>query len=223
MFPVPCDVVAVDNLDVVRMGLTSLQFTHPGVVRRVTTYPHVRDIDLTSAPPDVVVLDYWLGRDDESSLSHIRTLREWCGTVVLYTSEEAPARLREALREGVDGLSLKNDGTPALAGVIVEVAHGRPAWSGPLARAVVNDDAVMPRLTPEEVRVLKALAGGLTTAEIAERLHKSPSTVGTQIESIRRRYADFTGTKVNRARMLREGARDGYVDPPRARKDQGNA
>ena len=222
MFELPCDVAAVDNLDVVRMGLTNLQFTHSHVVRRISTYAHVRDIDFDAAPPDLVVLDYWLGRDDEASLESIRTLKQWCGAVVLYTSEEAPARLRDALREGIDGLSLKNDGTPALARVIEEVARGRPGWSGPLARAVVNDEAVMADLTREEVRVLRALAGGLTTAQIAQRLQKAPGTVGTQIESIRRRYADVTGRRINRAGMLREGALQGHLDPPQALRNPEN-
>ncbi|MBR7744179.1 response regulator transcription factor [Phycicoccus sp. BSK3Z-2] len=222
MFSLPCDVVAVDNLDVIRMGLTSLQLTHPSVVRRISTFQHAGEIDTDASPPDVVVLDYWLGREDDASIRYITDLKRWSGCVVLYTSEEGPARLRDCIRAGVDGLSLKNDGLTELAQVITEVAGGRPGWSGPLARAVVRDEIVMADLTAEEIKVLNALAGGLTVKEIASHLHKSPGTVGSQIESIRARYVGLTGHRVNRVKMLREGSRDGYIDPPRA-KDTGNA
>ena len=223
MKPPPYDIAVIDNLDVVRMGVTTLQITHPATVRTVTTYVHADDVDLDAAAPDVVVLDYWLGRDDEASLDYISTLKEWSGKVVLYTSEEGPARLREAMRRGIDGLCLKNDGAPALAEAIAAVGRGQFVWSGPLARAAVNDDALSAQLTPAEIRVLRALALGLTTREIAKRLNVAETTVGTQVESIRRRYSDATGQKVNRVRMLHEGLIDGYLDPPRATKNTENA
>ena len=218
----PYDIAVIDNLDVVRMGVTTLQITHPAIVRTVTTYAHADDVDLGAAAPDVVVLDYWLGRDDEASLDYIGALKAWSGRVVLYTSEEAPARLREAMQRGIDGLCLKNDGAAALADAIAAVGRGRFVCSGPLARAVVSDEALSAKLTPAEIRVLRALALGLSTADIALRLSVAETTVGTQVESIRRKYSDATGQKVNRVRLLREGMKDGYFDPPRVTKNTEN-
>lgn len=218
----PFDVVVIDNVDVVRMGLMTMQFTHGQIVRSVRTYADVSEVDFNEPGPDVVVLDYWLGRDDQASLEHIKRLSSWSGGVVLYTSEEAPARLREALRRGVVGLCLKNDGADALANAIIEAGTGQFSCSGPIARAIANDDALKGRLTPAEITVLRAHATGLTAEQIADRLHIATSTVRTHIEAIRRRYSEATGEKVNGVRMVQEGLRDGWIDPPRASKDPEN-
>ena len=210
----PYDVVLVDNLDVVRSGLVSLQLTHPEVVRSVRGYERVEELDLTAPPPRVVVLDFWLGSEDESSLDHVEALKAWGAGVLLYTTETTPARLREALDRGIDGLSLKVDGMAALVEAIAVVGAGGTAFNGPLARAVQQDGAVAARLTPAEITVLRGLAYGLTPAQVADRLVVAKSTVVTHTESIRRKYAEATGGKVNRARMIHEGLRDGYLERP---------
>ena len=47
----------------------------------------------------------------------------------------------------------------------------------------------------------------------------APSTIVTHVEHIRAKYADATGNKVNRARMLHLGLRDGYLGRPDAEQD----
>lgn len=215
----PYDIAVVDNLDVVRRGVSTLALTHPRLVRSVATYSHPRDVDLLSTPPRVVVLDYWLGREDEPSTPYIQAMKEWSGRVVLYTSEIAPAPLRTALELGVDGLSLKIDGLDALAGVIAQVAEGQAAWSGPIARAIVTDEVVMARLTPREIQVVRALASGLSVPEIAELLGTGVNTVKRQVETAKRRFADVAGVRLNAAGVIREATRDGYVGPARPGND----
>ena len=210
----PYDVVLIDNLDVVRSGVLSLQLTHPQIVRSVRAYEHVDDVDLAGPPPRVVVLDYWLGSEDEPSLDHIGALKEWGASVLLYTTETTPARLRKALDRGIDGLTLKVEGMAALAEAIAVVGAGGTAFNGPLARAVQEDNAVSARLTPAEVKVLRGLSYGLAPPQIADTLVVAESTVVSHIEAIRRKYAEVTGGKVNRARMIREGLRDGYLERP---------
>lgn len=214
----PYDVIAVDNLDLTWHGLMSLQLSRPDVVRSMRTYADVTELDLTADPPDVVVLDYWLGRENQASTPHIPTLKAWGAHVVLYTSQEAPVPLRDALRAGVDGLCLKNDGMPALVDAIACVGRGEMVFSGPLARAALEDEAIGARLTRREVEVLRGLAYGLTHAELARRLFVEKSTIDSHVENIRQQYAVSTGAKVNRARMLREALLDGYLD---ARPERG--
>lgn len=209
----PFDVVAIDNQDVIRAGLVSLQLSHPNVVRSIRTFASVQDLDLTQPPAHVVVLDYWLGRDDHSAVPDIVRLKTWGAHVIMYTSEESPVRLQDALRAGLDGLCLKNDGLPALVAAINDVGLGQPVYSGPLARAALKDDALGAKLTPKEIDVLRLLALGLSAQEMAVASHVEVSTVRTQIESIRRKYAELAGSKVNSVRIVYEAARDGYVDP----------
>jgi DNA-binding NarL/FixJ family response regulator len=210
----PYDVVVIDDLDVVRSGVVSLQLTRPDAVRSVRTYASVDEIDLSQQPPDVVVLDYWLGRNDVASLPAIPLLKGWCAAVLLYTAEQGPAPLRAAMAQGIDGLCLKSDGMPALADAIASVGAGQLVFSGPLARAALDDETLGAHLTDREIEVLRGLAAGFTPAEVAARLYLAPSTVKTHVEHIRSKYVRVTGGPVNATRMLYEGVRDGYVRPP---------
>lgn len=211
--PLPVDLIVIDNLDVVRAGLQSLTFSHPAVVRTVRAVASIEDLDVTERPVPVVVLDYWLGRDDENALDAVAAIKGWGPAVLLYTSEERPHQLRLALQAGVDGLCLKNDGVDALVAAIAQVSTGSPAYSGPLARAAADDQALRVRLTKAETTVLEGLSYGLGPAEIAERLHVTDATVKTHERHIHDKYRQVTGQeRVTRARLLFEALRDGYWD-----------
>lgn len=203
--------MVIENLDVVRRGLMSLPLTHPHAIASVRTFADVSEIDLTTRPPHVVVLDYWLRRDNQPSLEYVPTLQKWGAHVLLYTTEEAPHPLQRAMQAGVDGLCLKNDGVDALVAAIVSLGHGEAVLSSPLARALISDGALRAKLTPAEVETLRALAYGKTPAEIAKARFLAVSTIETHVEHIRAKYAASTGGKVNRARMLHEGLKDGYL------------
>jgi len=217
----PLDIVVVENVDVIRRGLMSLPLTHPGVVASVRAFADVDDIDFSAPAPHVVVLDYWLGREDRPSLAHVERLHDWGALVVLYTTEEHPHPLRLAMRAGIDGLSLKNDGIDALVATISSVGRGETVLSSPLARALVSDQALRASLTTTEIETLRALALGKTPQEIATMRSVAPSTIGTHIEHIRAKYAP-SGGKVNRARMVHLGMQDGYVDRRDADEDPEN-
>ena len=209
----PIDLVVVDNQDVVRAGLMSLTFSHPDVVRSVLAVPAVDDLDVTRPPVPLVVLDYWLGRDSDSCLDAIEALKGWGAAVLLYTSEERAHQLRLALRAGVDGLCLKNDGMDALAAAIRQVVGGSPAYSGPLARAAADDDEFRVRLTRAEQTVLEGLSFGMSPAQIATQLHVAEATVKTHERHIHDKYREAIGDeRISRSRLLFEALRDGYWD-----------
>lgn len=209
----PIDLVVIDNQDVVRAGLRSLAFSHPETVRSVRAVASVVELDVSEPPVPVVVLDYWLGRDDQNSLDAVEALKGWGASVLLYTSEEKPHPLRLALRAGVDGLCLKNDGMDALVTAIRLLVAGSPAYSGPLARAAADEDGLRVRLTPAEEVVLEGLAVGLAPTEIAVRLGVAEATVKTHERHIHDKYRDSLGQeRVTRARVMFEALRDGYWD-----------
>lgn len=209
-------VVAVDNQEIVLAGLGSLPLSNPDLVETVRTYTAVADVDVTGPAPDVVILDFWLGRDDTESIDAVGAFKQWGAQVLLYTSEESPHKLRSALRAGVDALCLKNDGMPALICALRALADGQPATSTTLARAVDTDIAVRARLTTTEIKVLTGFAYGLSTAQVAERLVVSEETVKTHQRSIHRKYREATGEEsMSRSRVLFEALRDGYWDARR--------
>lgn len=206
------DIVVIDNVDAIRNALVALPATHPSTIASVRAYSAVNDIDMDVPAPDVVVLDLWLERDSTLSTPHIPRLRQWGARVVLYTTEERPYPLQQALDAGADGLSLKNDGIDALVSTIEQVASGHLGLSSPFARALLRLDALQAQLTATEVDTLRALSYGKSPEEIAVRRHVSVSTVRTHIEHIRQKYAETTGARVSRTRLIAEGEKDGYVD-----------
>lgn len=207
------DVVVVDNVDAVRNALVSLPATHPATVASVRSFASIDELDLNTPPPDVVILDLWLDRDSALSTPHVPRLRKWGARVLIYTTEERPHPLQQALAAGADGLSLKNDGVDALVSAIAQVASGQRGLSSPLARALLEHSSLKASLTPTEIQTLRALSYGKSPEEIAQRRHVAASTVRTHIESIRRKYAETAKVRVSQTRMIAEGTVDGYVDP----------
>lgn len=206
------DIVVVDNSWTARSAVSTLVLTHPQIVRSVRGYEDVADLDLREAPPHVVLLDYWLGRDERPCLPHVQELKAWGTMVLLFTSEERPIHLRRALRAGVDGLCLKNDDAQTLVDAIATVRRGHPVFSSPLARAAATDDGMRTHLTAREVEVLEGLAHGLTADEIADRLVLSTATVKTHVQNIHDKYRSVFGERVNRGRLVHEAHRDGYLN-----------
>lgn len=126
----PLVLVAVDNnQDIVLAGLRSLTLTHGDLVGSVRCHTAVAEVDVSAPPPDVVVLDFWLGRDDTESIDAVSAFKEWGSRVLLHTSEESPHKLNRALRAGIDALCLKNDGLPALVEALTALAHDEPTTS----------------------------------------------------------------------------------------------
>ncbi len=209
----PLRVSAVDNLDVVRLGLLTLPMTRPDVVATMEVFADVGDLDLTARPPDVLVLDYWLGHENTPVVPHLETLGTWTRHLLLYTSEERPAHLRAAMHHGATGLCLKTDGLNALAEAIRELHDHGAAFSGPMAHALLTDEALGARLTPRECEILQGLSAGFTVADLAEQLYLSVKTVQTHVENVRRKYTR-DGESTNRASMIRAAQRDGYLADP---------
>ena len=76
-----------------------------------------------------------------------------------------------------------------------------------LSASTVQAAAPWQVLTPREVDVLRLLAEGTTTVEIAERLHLSAATVRTHVENMRNKLGAAT-----RANLVALGFRLGILD-----------
>ena len=131
--------------------------------------------------PHVLVLDLGLSNSDGSSIEAIGPLRERTPetqTVVL-TMEDDPAFARRAFAAGALGFVLKELADGDLPQAIRAAARGEEYIS---PRAADRLDALhQPQtdgeLTPREVEVLRLIALGHTSVEIARKLQVSPRTV----------------------------------------------
>jgi DNA-binding NarL/FixJ family response regulator len=169
--------------------------------------------------PDVVVLD--ISMPGGSGIGAIETLRKSGSRsrVLVLTMHEEAAYVRTALAAGAAGYVTK-DATPAeILGAIRSVSRGRSHLAVPLSTATLDD--ILSRgpgrdsavggptdvLSPRELEVLRFVAQGFTSREVAERLELSVKTV----ESYRARLGGKLGLR-SRADLVRYALESGVLN-----------
>jgi two-component system response regulator NreC len=139
--------------------------------------------------PDVLVLDCGMPDQGSGVEALARLSKELRGTnIVVLTMNDDPTFARRALDNGAVGLVLKEMADSDLPPAV------RRAWRGerylsPLIAAKLGEDGARPRdrLTPREREVLRLIALGHTSVEIAEKLGLSPRTIETHRARIHRK------------------------------------
>jgi two-component system, NarL family, response regulator NreC len=160
--------------------------------------------------PRAVALD--LGLTDGSISEAIRLLRERAPQtqIVIVTMEENPVFAQRALDAGAIGFVSKDLADEELPEAIRRAAHDEqyvsPRISLPLENAIraVAED----KLTVREVEVLRLIALGHTSVEIAQKLELSPRTVETH----RARILHKLGFRT-RAELVAYALRRGLLRP----------
>ncbi|MGH2731346.1 MAG: response regulator [Actinomycetota bacterium] len=115
--------------------------------------------------------------------------------VIMLTGFGLDEYVYEAMRAGASGFLLKNARPEDLIHAVRVVAAGEAQLAPSITRRLIEDFARQPkppdrslpsldRLTERELEVLKILARGRSTAEIAEELFVSEATVKTHITHI---------------------------------------
>jgi two-component system response regulator NreC len=131
--------------------------------------------------PQVLVVD--LGRPTGATIETIEQLRAQIpGTeIVVLTMQESPLCALQTLEAGALGFVLKDRADCELLEAIRRAARGDEfvservaAGLDALRRAVDGDD-----LSPRELEIVRLIALGHTSAEIAAKLHRSRRTVET--------------------------------------------
>lgn len=132
--------------------------------------------------PDVLVLDLGMSSSG-SGIETLSRLNRYAPDtdIVVLTMNDDPAFARRALQNGALGLVLKELSDSDLPSAVREASRGRRYVSPPLARKLGS--ALRPlgdvRLTAREREVLRLIALGHTSVEIAEKLGLSPRTIET--------------------------------------------
>jgi DNA-binding NarL/FixJ family response regulator len=135
---------------------------------------------LKKSSPNLVILD--ISMPNLRGLEAIREIKKTYPKVriLVLTMHKKKEFLRQALRDGADGFLLKEDAGSELIRAVQTVRNGRKYLS-PLLANVLTSLAVegeQPEvLTLRERGVLKLLAEGKKTQEIADALYISPHTV----------------------------------------------
>jgi two-component system response regulator NreC len=142
-----------------------------------------------SQRPHVLVLD--LGMPGGSSVEAIRRLRAQVPEtqVVVLTLDDNPVFAQQALNAGAAGFVLKDFADEELPKAVRAAALDDRYVSPRIVKRleIMQESLSKDKLTPREVEVLRLIALGHTSVEIAEKLHLSPRTIETHRTRIHRK------------------------------------
>ena len=150
--------------------------------------------DIRALKPHVAVLDFDLpGLNGLDIARELRRLRDHTPLIIL-TGHREESLFDEALAAGVRGYLLKDNAATDLLSCLRKVAAGETYLSatfssyllrrGQRAEALRQEVRGLDALSPAERRVLRLVAMGKATKEIAEELFLSPATVETHRKNI---------------------------------------
>jgi DNA-binding NarL/FixJ family response regulator len=183
--------VVVDDHALFRRGLVGLldEMTDFLVVGEASNGQDALSI-IDNAKPDIVLLDINMPvMDGIQTLAEIRKSHPE-QKVLMLTISQNDDDLIGAIVAGANGYVLKNTEPETLHNTILQVSVGNSVLSPEITAKVLHavrrsrDDHNRSLLSDREVEVLKCLARGQTTAQIAGLLFISDNTVKTHIRHI---------------------------------------
>jgi len=148
--------------------------------------------------PDVVLMDIRMPELDglEAARRILANGGDEAPKILMLTTFDLDEYVYEALRAGASGFLLKDTPPEQLVAAIHVIAQGEALLSPSITRRVISEfvkgtgpkpQAQFPRLqdlTARELEVMKAIARGLSNAEIARELFVSETTVKTHVARI---------------------------------------
>ncbi|WP_159726318.1 response regulator transcription factor [Methylosinus sp. Ce-a6] len=177
-------VLLVDDHPIVREGYRRLLERQPGfrVVGEAdsaaSAYQAYRKFS-----PDVVVMDLQL-TGGAGGLEAVRHIRQWDkrARILVVTMHDAAAYALKAFEAGANGFVTKGGEAAELVRAVETVAGGGRALGDDIAREIAAERLAEGRsplddLGPRETEILRLVASGRTTEEIARALNLSTKTV----------------------------------------------
>lgn len=174
---------------------------------------------VTDLKPDLVLLD--LSLPDMRGLNLIREiLRSSVTTGILIVSMHSRIDyIVKSFQYGAMGYIVKESASDTLLSAIAHVVDGEYYMDTSVSRKVVKKLATLPgkksisakpgyeSLTPREQEVMALLAGGMNTAQVADKLLISPKTAENHRSSIMRKLG-----LQNSIELVRYAAKIGLID-----------
>lgn len=212
-------VLLADDHTLVRSGIRRILEGQPGVLVLGEAADGPSALALVDRHPeaDVLVLDLTMpGLDGHEVLTAVKAQHPALKVVVLtmHASHEYVSR---AVRAGADAYLLKDSAVQDLEAAIDAVLAGRSYFSpaiqarlaGLVRGATIGDTARTPILTDRERDVLRGLARGGSSRDVAADLGIGVRTVETHRANIMQKL----GVK-SVALLIQAALREGLIDPP---------
>ncbi|HEY8018883.1 MAG TPA: response regulator transcription factor [Actinomycetota bacterium] len=190
----PLRVMLVDDHEIVRDGIRAMLATQEDVVVTAEAGTVREAVDEAGRTrPDVVVMDVRLA--DGSGIEATREIRanHPATRVLMLTSFADDEALFASIMAGASGYVLKQVKSGDLMRAIRAVGAGDSLLDPSVTNAVLDRlrkgkhlmrDEKLARLSPQEERILTAVADGKTNREIGDDLHLAEKTVKNYVSSI---------------------------------------
>lgn len=188
-------IVLVDDHPVVRQGVAMLVTQEPDMVVCGEARSAAEALEaIERSQPDVAIVD--LALKASSGLELIKDIRiRYPKLLVLVLSMRDESFYAErALRAGARGYIAKEEGTEKIIEGIRKILAGEVYLSEKLASKMISKyvagrggatEPAVGQLTDRELEVFELIGDGLTTREIAGKLHLSPKTIESHREHIK--------------------------------------
>lgn len=176
-------ILLVDDHPIVRDGYKRLFERQPGyhvVAEADDAAGAYRAYRRTS--PDIVIMDFSM--PGAGGLEALRHIRQWDrhAKVLMLTMHSNAGFALKAFEAGASGYATKSSEPSELLDLVGRLLKGERALSADIARELASDRIggtrlVLDDLGTREIEILRMVASGLTSNEIADVLHLSPKTI----------------------------------------------
>jgi len=213
-------VVIVDDQHLVRAGFAAILSARDGIEVVGEAADGAEAVAVAEATsPDVVLMDLRMpGTDGVAATAQLVAMADPPRVLVLTTYDTDDDVFR-ALRAGATGFLLKDLHREDLVEAVRSVARGDSLLSPTVTRRLIEHALSLPdaargtgrpldALSPRENEILRLVAGGLSNAEIADRLVIGETTVKTHVGSILTKLG-----RRNRVQAVVTAYENGLVSP----------
>ncbi len=205
-------VLIVDDHPAVREGLALRISSQPDLEVCGEAADEAEALELLAAArPDVAVVDIQLKHGDGLQLVRRIKARSSSIGILVWSIFSDKAYAERALNAGALGFINKQQATDKVVGAIRCVREGRLYLGEETAQRLLTRSVVgrpgrgqspIHSLSDRELEVFRLIGDGLSTNQVARRLHISPHTVETHRERIKEKLGLTTAGELNYAAIL---------------------
>lgn len=208
-------VLIVDDHPVLRHGLMSLLGAQPDINIVAEAEDGIQVLpQLSKTQTDVLILDIQMKGQSGLEVAH-QVRRSYPDIkIIILTTYDEEAHLREAMEAGVHGFLLKSESHSTLAESIRRVMRGERILSPSLVSNVVSSYQKLvleqayrdARLNADDLQILTSISEGASNKDLAEQLFLSEATVKRRVQEIIEKMG-----AANRTQAIAEAVRRGYI------------
>lgn len=187
-------VLVVDDNELIRAGLVTVLASDPDidVVGEASSGPDAVRLSRHTSP-DLVLMDVEMPGGDGITATAAILAEPHAPRVLILTMFDLDEYVVEGLRAGASGFLIKTTPPEALLRAVKACADGETTVSPTVMERLVSSYVRQPqptastalkRLTERETEVLRAMARGLSNAEIGKELWMAETTVKTHVSRI---------------------------------------